>query len=371
MGRLVIGYWDCPYCDTKGIRGDKSVCPNCGQRRGHVRFYLKGNAQNQELREKDTKDLEYVLQEKEKYVNRNPDWYCSFCETLNSDNAETCQGCGASRSQSDKNYFQMLEHLKELEQAQTQPASAAPAKRSKLPLVLIAAALLIVGFFLFMNGKVTSGDYEISGVRWERSIQISQNRLYHETGWSVPPGASVTGQKSEIHHYDQVVDHYEDREVQRSRQVIDGYETYYTYTDLGNGMFDQVAHQRPIYKTEYYTVTEQRPVYVQVPRYQTKYQYDIWRWTPSRTADAEGDDQFPYWPETNLQSDEREEERTEAYFVDILNTKKNETARYRVSPTDWTLLVPGSPVYITTNRFGADPCISDENGIPLVQLNNY
>ena len=25
---------------------------------------------------------------------------------------------------------------------------------------LIAAALLIVGFFLFMNGKVTSGDYE-------------------------------------------------------------------------------------------------------------------------------------------------------------------------------------------------------------------
>ena len=84
-------------CDTKGIRGDKAACPNCGRRRGNVRFYLKGQAQDHELRPEDTKDLEYVIREKEKYVNRNPDWYCSFCDTLNSDNAETCQGCGASR----------------------------------------------------------------------------------------------------------------------------------------------------------------------------------------------------------------------------------------------------------------------------------
>ena len=368
LGRLVIGYWDCPYCDTKGIRGDKAACPNCGRRRGNVRFYLKGQAQDHELRPEDTKDLEYVIREKEKYVNRNPDWYCSFCDTLNSDNAETCQGCGASRSDSDTNYFQMLEKLKEKEQAQAPPAPKAPARRSRLPLILIDAVLIMAGFFLFMNGRVTSGDYRIAGVSWERAVQISQNRLYHESGWSVPPGASVTGESSEIHHYDNVIDHYEDREVQRSRQVVDHYETYYTYTDLGNGMFDQAEHQRPVYATEYYTVTERQPVYRQVPRYQTRYTYDIRRWTPERTATAEGRDQIPYWPETNLKPDEREEDRTEAYYVEILNTKNNETVRYSLSQADWRTLRPGDQVYITANRFGEDVSISDEKGNPLIRL---
>ena len=31
MGKLVMGYWDCPYCDKKEIRGDTAVCPACGQ----------------------------------------------------------------------------------------------------------------------------------------------------------------------------------------------------------------------------------------------------------------------------------------------------------------------------------------------------
>ena len=90
--------------------------------------------------------------------------------------------------------------------------------------------------------------------------------------------------------------------------------------------------------------------------------------TPSRTADAGGNDQNPFWPETNLKADEREEQRSEAYYVDILNTKKNETARYSVSLTDWTALNLGESVFITASRFGGDPCISDEKGNPLIRL---
>ena len=61
-----------------------------------------------------------------------------------------------------------------------------------------------------------------------------------------------------------VFDHYESREVQRSRQVVDHYETYYTYEDNGEGGFIEVAHERPVYRTEYYTETVQEPVYVYV-----------------------------------------------------------------------------------------------------------
>ncbi len=59
-----------------------------------------------------------------------------------------------------------------------------------------------------------------------------------------------------------ILDHYELVEVQRSRLVVDHYETYYTYKDNGDGTFLEIPHDRPVYKTEYYTETVQQPVYV-------------------------------------------------------------------------------------------------------------
>ena len=154
-----------------------------------------------------------------------------------------------------------------------------------------------------------------------------------------------------------MLDHYENVQVQRSRQVIDHYETYYTYTVLGNGMFDQVEHQRPVYTTEYYTETVREPVYRQVARYQTKYYYDIWRWTPTRVATASGTDHDVYWPDTQLSENEREGQRGAAYRVVITNTKKGESTRYRVSEADWNGLNAGDAIYFTATRTGGDPCI--------------
>ena len=42
MAKLVMGYWDCPICGNKGIRGDVVNCPSCGRARGDVQFYVKG-----------------------------------------------------------------------------------------------------------------------------------------------------------------------------------------------------------------------------------------------------------------------------------------------------------------------------------------
>ena len=38
--KLVMMYWDCSSCDSRGIEGTKRECPHCGNPRGKdVKFY--------------------------------------------------------------------------------------------------------------------------------------------------------------------------------------------------------------------------------------------------------------------------------------------------------------------------------------------
>lgn len=94
MGRLIEGVWDCPYCDSKRIRGSIRECPVCGRQRDHdITFYMA-----------DPKN--YVNEEEAKNISRNPDWLCSYCDGLNADNVNECHYCGASRDGSERNYFE-------------------------------------------------------------------------------------------------------------------------------------------------------------------------------------------------------------------------------------------------------------------------
>jgi hypothetical protein len=370
MGRLVMAYWDCPSCGSKEIRGDQASCPNCGRARGQVKFYMRDYTEG-EVREADQRsDVEYVEEEKAEAIGRNPDWVCSFCQSLNSDKAKFCTSCGASRESSEANYFQMHEALQAREEARKEPKQQAPVrqtkKRSLLPILLIIAA--VAALVMFLNSSKTRGDFQVESISWNRVIDIEENRMFQESGWSLPSGAEVTGQQRELHHYDSVLDHYENREVQRSRQVVDHYEQYYTYTDMGNGTYEEVSHDRPVYRTEYYTETVREPVYRQVPNYQTKYYYNIWRWTSSRQAVAGGTDHEPAWPETNLAENEREGQRAEVYRIVVKDTKSGKNTTYRMKEAEWMQVNPGDGLYITAKRTGADAYISNEKGEKLMDL---
>ena len=372
MSKLVMGYWDCPFCGAKGVRGDVVNCPSCGRARGDVQFYMKDYDEGETREENERADIEYLSEEQAKYVSKNPDWYCSFCNSLNSDNAQFCGNCGASREDSESNYFQMLEKKKarEAAEAAAQAGNKTPQKPSRKPLVIILALLLvIVGVFVFMNGNKTAGDLTITALNWVRNINVEENRMFSESGWELPTGAEQTNAKKEIHHYDQVLDHYENVQVQRSRQVIDHYETYYTYSDNGNGTFSEVPHERPVYTTEYYTETVKQPVYRQVPRYATKYYYNIWRWTPSRDVTASGNDHDTAWPEVTLTENEREGKRSEVYRFTVEHTKKNKPSEtYSLDENDWMNLNVGDQIYITAKRSGSKPYISDEKGNKIADL---
>ena len=367
MSKLVMGYWDCPVCGNKEIRGDVTNCPSCGRARGDVKFYMKNVEEGSSREENDRTDIEYLTEEQAKYVSKNPDWYCSFCNSLNSDNAQFCGNCGATREDSEANYFDRLKKKQEEEAAElaAQPqVSSQPQKSSRKPLVIVAAILLaIVALFVWMNGNKTAGDLQVTALNWIRNINIEENRMFSESGWSLPDGAEQTDARQEIHHYDSVLDHYESVDVQRSRQVIDHYETYYTYEDNGNGTFTEVSHQRPVYETEYYTETVQQPVYRQVPRYATKYYYNIWRWTPSRDVTATGTDHNTEWPVPELAENEREGQRTEDYRFTVEHTKEKKSPEtYRLAESDWMNINVGDHLFITAKRSGADPYISDEKG---------
>ena len=369
MSKLVMGYWDCPICGNKEIRGDVTNCPSCGRARGDVKFYVKGYSEGESLRAEELQQFEELDDKKAEEMGKNPDWYCSFCNSLNSDKAEVCSNCGATRADSEANYFDRLKKKQEEEAAElaAQPqVSSGKQQRSRSPLIIFAAILLvIIGVFVWMNGNKTAGDLKVTELTWIRNINIEENRMFSESGWDLPSGAEQTAARQEIHHYDSVLDHYEDVEVQRSRQVYDHDE--YTMKDNGNGTFTEVSH--PVYRTEYYTETEQHPVYRQVPRYATKYYYNIWRWTPSRDVTATGSDHNPEWPVPELAENEREGQRSEDYRFTVEHTKENKSPEtYRLAESDWMNINVGDQLFITAKRSGADPYISDEKGNKIAEI---
>jgi len=371
MSRTVMGYWDCPVCGNKGVPGNVMNCPSCGRARGDVRFYMKNGAEDSTREENERGDIEYLTEEQEKEIGKNPDWYCSFCNSLNKDNAAFCTNCGASREDSESNYFDQLKKRQEAEAAekaaQPQTMAQAPKKKSRMSLLVLAVAAIALLIF-WLNGNKTQGNLRVTELHWSRSIPIEQNIEYTESGWSIPAGGTEISQRTEIHHYDQVLDHYEDYQVQRSRQVLDHYETYYTYSDNGNGSFTEVPHERPVYKTEYYTETESRPVYRSVPRYATKYTYTIWRWTKAREVNAEGSGHTAAWPETDLAEDEREGSPRQERYTFTVESEKEGSQTWRVAEADWEQIQEGSTLTISTKRGTGESWIVDEKGNQLIRL---
>ena len=95
MGKLVEGLWDCPFCDNKRIRAGQKTCPSCGHPQDeNTKFYMPD-------------EIKYVSEEEAAKISRNPDWQCSFCGSLNSDNLDSCRNCGATKDESERNYFEM------------------------------------------------------------------------------------------------------------------------------------------------------------------------------------------------------------------------------------------------------------------------
>ena len=335
MGKIVVGCWDCDYCGADRISGEIKICPNCGKPRGKdVTFYMAGPKNYVEDPDK---------------INKNPDWVCPYCQTLNPDDNKFCSACGSAREESDTNYFESKEKDRERKEKREEDKRKAEGTdngtrssgRSRLPLILILLAIFGLMIFAFMP---KTRKMHVDSRTWERKVSIERYQEIRESSWNLPDGAWNVTSRDEVYTYNNVLDHYETRTREVSEQVLDGYDTEIEYRDLGNGYYEEIEHQVPRYRTEYHTETYQEPVYVDIPVFAKKYYYSIMKWLYDRDEVTSGADNEPYYAELNLPDNERESGRSEQYW--ILSGDK----RYRVNYDLWKQIKTGSDIRATVGN---------------------
>ena len=332
MGKIVVGCWDCDYCGADRISGEIKICPNCGKPRGKdVTFYMAGPKNYVENPDK---------------INKNPDWVCPYCQTLNPDDNKFCSACGAAREESDTDYFESKEKDRERREKREEDKRKAEGTdtetrssgRSRLPMILILFALFGLLIFMFMP---KTKKMHVDSRTWERSVSIERYQEVRESSWNLPDDAWNVTSRDEVYTYNHVLDHYETRTREVSEQVLDGYDTEIEYRDLGNGYYEEIEHQVPRYRTEYHTETYEEPVYVDIPVFAKKYYYSIMKWLYDRDEVTSGADNEPYFAELNLPENERENGRREQYW--ILSGDK----RYRIAYDLWKQVRTGSDIKAT------------------------
>ena len=381
--RIVMGYWDCPYCGTNKIKGTLHDCPNCGRQRGkEVRFYM------------DASNKEYLSDHK---VD-GADWYCDYCGALNKASLMVCENCASPREESKQDYFSFNKdrqnrrmtdveasdkirpkydsndaiHKYNNDREKQTSTSTSNEKHSSVSTsserlssfnsntnvwqnmnkyinikrvgIMLAIPLFIL--LLVLIFKPRTNVMTVTDVKWTNTITIEELKTFNEDDWSLPHGARLKYTRSEIREYESVIDHYET--VTKSRQVQDGGHYEYDYSDNGDGTFTEHSHFVPEYKTEYYE--EQEPVYRQEPIYATKYYYEIDRWVFGRNVVTSGSDKSPYWGDVNLSNKERESNRNTKYTIigTIKKNKKEKTVSYDVDSSTWEQLNAPVVIEITT-----------------------
>lgn len=318
-GKIIRGYWDCPYCGRKGIDGLFDKCPGCGTGKPADTRYYMGSHSDQVSE----KELEAAGIGRDESDGKHKEWVCAFCGQLNNWRDQACVSCGAPRESSEMEYGDAARRKAEREAKEAQDLGSQAEERKKKkkhPFLFILAAVLLL--LILVNAPLLHETETVTGFAWDREVTVEALETVEETGWDLPEGADLIRKQSEIHHYQQVLDHYETRYETRSREVLDGYDTIVTYEDNGNGTFREVEEQTPRYRTEYYEEEVQVPVYRDEPVFRTKYDYYIDRWISKKSYPTSGEDQEPYWStDYTLKENERDSLRKEFYAV-LLKGKK-------------------------------------------------
>jgi hypothetical protein len=324
------GAWDCPVCGRKKNRGPEKFCGGCGSPRGpEVKFYLPDNAP------------EVVEAEALKKSQAGPDWVCPYCDADNPADHAFCSGCGAPKDPGAKTR-EVVEHRLD---APPPPPSQPPqtlaeppatgGKVSALKKGCGIGCLGLVGFFalLLFLGRPKSADLTVTGFHWLRTIAVEELRPVTEQAWEgeVPAGARVLGSSREVHHVDKIQTGTRTATRTVSERVQTGTERVQSGTrDLGNGYFEDVYENRPIYEDRSHEESYQEPVYRDQPVYRQRIRYEVEKWVPDREARAEGQDRSPVWPDTNLGPKNREGSRTELYEV-LFQDATGKPIRYKAA----------------------------------------
>lgn len=331
------GAWDCPHCGRQKNRGPDKFCGGCGAPRGEdVRFYLPDNAREV------TEAAELAR------AQAGPDWICPYCAGDNPAANAFCSGCGAPRDGAASR--QVVEH---------RDAPVPPPAPPPLPQPVVSQAkggrlkkgcgigclglLLLIGLFWFL-GRPREATLTVDGFAWERTVQIEALRTVTEEAWegSLPAGARAVSRSRQVHHTNRVQTGTERKTRTVTEQVQTGTERVKVGTrDLGNGYFEDVYEDRPVYQDRSHEESYDEPVYREDPVYAVKVRYEIDKWLPAREEKAAGQDRSVGWPGERLAANERPGTRTETYEVRFRDEEGKPCVFKTTDEAEWRRFEPG------------------------------
>ncbi|MGI5865033.1 MAG: zinc finger Ran-binding domain-containing protein [Myxococcales bacterium] len=312
------GRWDCPQCGNKGNRGSEIKCSACGKVRAEdVQFYL------------DDEDAAEVTDEAAlARAKAGADWICEYCGATTPADQARCKSCAADRTEKRR---AVKVHL-------DQPEAPAPKKKSKAGLVLAGFCLLAIacGFFLC---RTKEAPMTLAAVSWERTVEVEKHTTVVEEDWrdELPAGARILSTERKVHHTDKV--------QVGTKKVKVGTK------DLGNGYFEDVYKEEPVYETRQRTVTEDEPVYREDPVYADWCRYEIDKWVRDRVEKASGTDKSPSWPAVSTSDKQRSGKETETYRA-VFKDADGDEYEWRPKLDEWQRLEVGRKYNVMT-RLGS------------------
>ncbi|MFN7131881.1 MAG: hypothetical protein ACK4N5_07355, partial [Myxococcales bacterium] len=235
------GKWDCPQCGHRANRGGEVKCQACGKVRGdEVSFYLEDDA------------AEVTDEAALARANAGADWICEFCSATTPAAQKACRSCGAPRTGKRR-------AERELRDAPPPPQKKKTGGRWKWAL----AALAVIGSCVWVcTPKEQAATLE--AVSWERTVEVERFATVVEQGWrdELPAGARVLSSERRKSHDQQVQTGTRTVSKTVSEQVKVGTKKVKVGTrDKGNGYFEDLYEDEPVYETRQRQVTETEPVY--------------------------------------------------------------------------------------------------------------
>ncbi|RLD75591.1 MAG: hypothetical protein DRJ10_14995 [Bacteroidetes bacterium] len=319
---IKIGRWDCEQCGYVGNIGPNTNCEKCAAPRPeNAAFYLVDDSET-------VYDPNKIEQAKS-----GADWVCSFCNGHNKVSDYICQSCGNDRDETDGD-----ESLKE----KTHLYNKKPKKKKStfklskgFKRVLLALTVFITVFVIL--AQFTSDiNVTVTGFKWERSLELEEYKKVVEEGWNIPNDGEKIDSYRAIHHYNKIEDGTET--VTRTVQKQVGTESVKIgEKDLGNGYFEDIYEERPVYEDVEETYEETK--YKKIPVYKTKYKYAVFRWKGATELNTSGTNKPAYWPEDVRLEDEnkfRIKKRNEKYFLIISDVDKSHTEEVKQNLWDKT-----------------------------------
>jgi hypothetical protein len=325
------GAWDCPACGLKGIPGGRKHCGGCGTARGEdVEFYLPEGAR------------EITAEEELRRANAGPDWQCPYCGGDNPGFNTHCSGCGSSQDGTKKRSTR--EYRKQ---------TARPAKESDSnwgQRLLVGCSLLLLLFFIGCWALTRTSEHtmQIQAMSWQRSIDVEVLGMVTETGWEgkgeVPRNARVLSRNREVREYQKV----QTGTVSKTRTVTEKVQTGTRKVkvgtkDLGNGYFEDLYEEQPVYQDKQRQERYEEPVYRDQPIYDTKVRYEVEKWHKKTEASLRGDDNKPRWPTVETAPKQRAGPRHEKYEIKLSGDGKTYTYEPKTEE-EFTRYSPGQTV---------------------------